>query len=182
MLKNLTYKNKFRLLIAAMVVIGLIVFKISILKTIHIKKECNKISQQLNAVDNLPFQISSLKKKLDELDKQIGNNKDAKDNGRTMIINICGNYCKKNNIRLLKINEPVSRTADELKIITHELVFKASFKKLLHLLHELENTNLPAKIASATFEKQIDKRTKQESLNLKIYLQSILKIFNDEKQ
>jgi uncharacterized protein YxjI len=175
MFKNLTYKNKLRLLIAGIVLSGLLIYNLSISRTFKLKGECNKIETKLEMVSKLPIQIQKLNNQINQLDKLFGDNHANEENSRSHIIKKCSNYCKRNKITIIQIKESIIKITDDLIIETNELHFKGSYKKLLLLIHELESSKLPGKISSASFIKQKNRRTKLESLNLVLYIQSVSK-------
>ncbi len=182
MIKNISYKKKFRLLIAGIIVLTVLIYNLSIKRTLDQSSFCSDLESNLATVENIPNQIVQLNNQIEQLDNIFGKDTINNNDHRSVLINKCSDYCKKNNIRLIQINEPIIEIQDDLTIETNIIQFSSSFKKLLTLLNELENSNIPGNLSSISFKKHIDRRSKRESLQMKIYLQCISKNLHDEKK
>ncbi len=176
--RNFTYRQKYILLLVIGLIVSIIIYKASIQPSLRAGRECKKMAVQLESVSQAPQAIKRLETEIKQLDQLFGNNEIKDKDVRSQIINKCSNYCKSQKIKIAQIKEPNIQLNDDLIIETTEIHFEGQYKPLMNLIYHLETTALNGKLASVNFQKEIDKRSKEERLILQVFIQSITKTKN----
>lgn len=171
---SLTYKQKYVLLLIIAGLFSLVIFKLSIQKTIRLYHSNQEALRKLENVSKAPQSIAKLQSEIEHLDALFGQMENETDH-RAAIIQKCSDFCKENRIRVAQIKEPDILRRDKLIVETTELHFEGSHKNLLRLVYFLETTAGNGKLSSICFQKEMNKRSKEERLILKIFIQSITK-------
>jgi len=173
--QSITYRKKYLAFLFVAGLFCIVVYKVSVRKTIQLGAECKEIEEKLESVSKTPEAIAKLQSDIDRLDILFGNTGNENLNNRALIIEKCSNYCKGKKIRVDQINEPNILVREGLIIETTEIHFEGAYNNLMRLIYFLETSSLPGKITSVSFNKEINKRSKHERLLLKLFIQSITK-------
>ncbi len=172
MWNNLSYKKRFIRLIIGAVLLIWVSFKFAIMPSVELKQNLNQLKVQLKSIENAPYKLQTINKRLTDIEKQIGDVSGTEGSGGYLIDKV-GEFCKRNRLVLNEIPEKHTFNKDEFKIETYKLVIQGSFINLVKLLHEVETKPVAGKVRSVTFESEYDLREKRKYLYGNFYIQSI---------
>jgi len=173
LLKNLSYKKKFRYLIIGFALLLLISWQASIKKTLVLKSECSDMEQQLSMAENAPEKIAGIKNRIAEIETRIGSNQSMEVDFQDLLLEKVSGYCKLNNLVLKEFPQTHSFSQQDYLIETNTIVVEGGFIKLLKLVYSLENDFEIGKVVSVKFTTKEDFRSKQLCLSAIIYYQNI---------
>jgi hypothetical protein len=181
MLKNLSYKKKNKILLFAGAILLLIIYNMSIKKTIALYSNNKQMKQKLEMAATAPMMANKLEKQLSQMERKIGKqNKTGQDQAQALL-ELVTNYCQDNKIVLREFPEPVSVIKGDLLISTTPFVVEGDFASLLKLVYLLEQKANLGKIASVHYMTKKDMRTKEFALTATIYIQNVKKNQNNNK-
>lgn len=181
MLKRLSQKYRFYLLITGSFLFLIIAWKLALTRTFTLKKQCNNIEQQLIAIENAPQQIADYQVRLKMIESRIGSNISSDKNINQLLLEKVSHYCKTNYIKFYELPQAHTIINNEYIIETNKVVLEGSFIKLLKLFYQLEIEKRYGKIISANFESVKNLKTNRIQLYLTVYLQNIRKQEPNEK-
>jgi DNA-binding FrmR family transcriptional regulator len=176
--KNLTFKNKYKLLLLSGAVMVFVIYLLAIKKTIDRKNECEDLIEQLEVVETAPEQMARLRMELSRVEGIIGNEDGSELDFRQQIMHQASHYCEMNGITINDIPEPIKIERNDYEIMTHTITLKGSFHSLVKFLYELEQNWSLGNTSSVKFYTQKEVRTKKKSLYLSIYIQNVKRIQN----
>ncbi len=181
MAKKLSYKKKNQMLIAIIVIATLVIYKLSLNRTIQKYNEFKMIKNKISNVSSVPKEIELIEGRITKINRFFGNNADSTINKRDLLIDYTSNYCEKHPISIRLIDEPLYEYRDNIFIETNQLILEGSFISMVKYLDQLELYQDIGEISSIKFYKEKNRRTKQEKLLLKIFIQNIISQ-NDENK
>jgi len=174
--KNLTYKQKNRILAIASVCFLAVIYLSAIKKTVVLYDECSDLEKQLELVTEAPRRIVSLEKQLSNIESKLGSRINLGIDNQQQLLELLTNYCEEHNVRLQEFPKPVVTGKDEYAIETNIFIVEGDFIKLLKLIYTLEQEYKIGKIASVHFDSKKNYKTKRVELMATIYLQNIKKL------
>ena len=175
MFKNLTYKQKNRLLIAGAILMAYIAYALAIKKTITAYNQCNEATKQIELAQNAPMMADQLEKQLSQMDSKIGNQNTNGQNKEQALLELVTNYCQNNHAVLREFPETTLADQGNMTIETNLFVVEGSFPTLINLVYLFEQKNKLGKVASVHYQLKKDFKTKEMALTATIYLQNIKK-------
>lgn len=172
MLNSLTFRRKNRLLAAGAVALLLLVYSLSISKTVALKNTCSKLEKRLDSAANIPAETEMLERKLQRLDKNFSSDS-VHANLHEDLLAIVSGYCDQRNLVLREFPEQLTTQSPEWIIETHQFTVAGGFTELLRLVHLLE-TRQTGKIVSADY-RSIRVPGKKTTLTVTVYVQQLKK-------
>jgi len=179
MFQNLTYKKKNRLLIAGIVLLSFISYRMAFRNTFNVYTGINSLEEQLKLADDAPQKVAGLQARLAGMDQVLGRGQSGwkSDTGiQQSLLGIVTDYCQKNNVTLREFPKTIQKAQGEYLVETNFFVVEGGFIKLLELLYLLEQKNRAGKVASANFSTKKDYKTKALNLTSTIYVQNVKRI------
>lgn len=173
MIRNLTYKQIVYLYFSGVVIAFIIIFKIALKPTIELKKSCSEKQEVLNSVAVAPQQIKIITDKLNRINGQLSSLSASGASTRDKILEEISTYCQLNNISVY--NYPPSHFFDNKSFVveTNNIVIKGDFKRLLKLINYIETKGNFSRIISASFQSELNRKTKTKELYLELIFQNI---------
>lgn len=176
MLDNLTYKQKFRLLLGGLLLLSLFLISNVFRKTVDLFVENRRLTTELAKATEAPKELGKLKAQLGEADAILHEQKATDStNAHEKILGIVSHYCHENKVTLYNYPEPNLSKDGEFLTETNFFTVQGSFKNILELIYLLEQKEKPGKIASIHFKSAKNFETQHIELLATIYLQTFKK-------
>ena len=175
MFKNLTYKKKNQLLLAAVLVIAYLIYVLAISKTTAAFHDYKNLQKNVELVKNAQVMANQLEKELLQIDSRIGNNNINGLQTEQALLELLSNYCKSNKATLREFPASTNFAQGDLLIETNKFVVEGDFSTLLKLVYLLEQKNKLGKVTSVRYQYKKDVITRNMALTATVYLQNIKK-------
>ncbi len=170
MFENLTYKQKFLIVIGGFVLLSLASYKKSFKQVLMAKKELNHVETKLELTQGSFDQIYNLKSEIDMLDNIIGGHTSNPEKVQQEILDFVSK--DKFKVNLVSIEDVHLFSDSEFLIYTNQMELQGSYHDLMHLLHEIEKNFKVSKVVSTNFYSKKNYRTNTNNLYLRIILQN----------
>lgn len=173
-IRNLSWKQKNRLLLAGLLVTIWIIYAFAISNTLEARTACNTLQSQIDSASGAPARITELEYELKRLDAVSGSTHNAPTDSAVheQLLSLVTEYCENNDLILREFVSPVKYTQQEWIVETHPFTVEGNFAGIVQLLDYLRK-NVPGKIVSADIRTKKDNRTKTTSLLVTVYVQNI---------
>jgi hypothetical protein len=175
---NLSYKQQFFTFAGIFVICLWIVYGISIKPTVAIKRQVREKEKAVEALSSAPGRINVVSNKLEKINRQFSSFSMSGSTSRDLILEEISSYCSKNGISVYNYPESHIVKQQLFTLETNKIVLKSSFKRLIKLIHFLENKASFGRIISLRFYTEENRKTKQKVLFLELVIQNIK---NDEQ-
>lgn len=160
---NLDIKWKWRLLIAAIILLYVVAFKFNVAKTINAIDEYNSLK---NVEDSTKFLTANVLKSYPGQDaSHIGEN--------DSVLNYISNYCEVYKVSIRQITQYENNRQANYIIKTNKIVFTGSYSDILHLLFDIEKEKKLTAINSIQWELTKDKTSGEYLLLATLFFKSI---------
>lgn len=169
---ELSYTNRLKVLPLIIILAGVLVYSLTLSKTIALSQEVDRLQNELNQVSMAPVQIQKLKQELADLNSKIGNH--SGDISQEGIFRSLSQYCTSHNLMIREFPVFHKYANKDHEVRSFQLEIEGGFHNLLKLVYHLEQKIYLGKIASLHFEKKRNRRSRREYLSLKITLQTVL--------
>lgn len=179
--KNLPYRKKNILLIAAGLISLVVVWVFAIKPTINLYRENQDISIRLQKEIPTAERLSMLEDKLKILNQKLGAFHGDTLDQEERVLDIVSSFCHKNQLILKEIPATYATDEKDFSILTSEVSVQGGYHGLLKLIAHLEQNTEAGRISSAVFYSFMDNKTKRKILVLKMYLQNIKIIKHENK-
>ena len=158
-----------------LLVLILLVYRLSIKKTINEYSTCGVLEQQLATLNYAPVKIAEYQHRIRKIEVAIGASSSSEDLYQSSLLSLLSNYCKTNNITLNEFPEPHKFQQKNLTIETYPVTIKGAFIPMLKLMHYIEMNKTYGKIVSSHFHTKKDNSTQQINLFMTLYIQHVNK-------
>jgi len=177
MLSKLTYRKKNRLLLLGAGLALLLVYSLTLSKTVALRSTCSRLELRVDSAAHLPAETAELEEQLAMIDANFRN--DTLSNLHEELLGIVSAYCQQHRLVLRDFPELLRYRNREWDVETHRFTVEGNYTELLRLVHLLEKQQGAGKVVSADYRSKRDPRTKALSLTVTVYVQQ-LKKSNDE--
>ncbi len=147
--------------------------RFAIIPTFHLKNDVENTSTQLNSIEDAPMKLQMIQRRIQDIEKQIGDVSGMDANGNYLIDDV-GSFCKKHGLVLSEIPEKHTSVKDQYQIVTYKIKVRGTFIPLMKLLHQLEQNASSGKVRSVEFVSEFDLKKKRKYLEAIFYIQSIV--------
>lgn len=170
-------KQKFFMLIGGLILTLFLAYKLSFKKAIIEYQRYTSLQQVEQQSWQVQKDLNRLQERSQLLDNQLGSSKawGFEEN----LLNTVGLFSEENELDVDLFSEPAVGTQNGYRVETILVKVRGDFKALLSLLHYMEKTFRSGRIASVSFEKEMDYKRNREELYLKLYVQNIKPLEND---
>lgn len=151
----------------------LLVYKVSIKRTIEEKKHLNVLNQQINDLNEAPQKILVLQQKLSHLNGAVEYFFFNQHSMQDFMLEQITAYCRANHVLIKEYPKAIIQERADYTVETNYLVFEGGFRDLLVLLYHIEQKYKLGKVASARFYKTINAKTKIPKLYMELTIQNI---------
>jgi len=176
MLKNLSYKNKNRLLFLVAFLFAIISYMLAFRKTFDLRSQCSQMESELVIAATAPERIANLEMQLRSIEGVIGGQTDEGVDPQQQLLEFVTNYCEEQHITLQEYPQPISHQEDDYAVETNIFVVKGNFIKLLKMIYALEQEMRIGKVVAVEYKSKKNLRTKRLNLTATVYLQNVRKI------
>jgi hypothetical protein len=174
--KQVTYKQKVKLLPIVFLVALLLIYGLAIRETLNMKRGCHDLTEQTKVAGDAPQQMARIHGKLDELNLMMG--KDTVNSGTDPLLEFVSTSVN-TNIGLVDFQPMHVFQHQNYRVETRIATFEGSFVNLLKFLNNLEKGFKSGKVVSVKFQTETNFKTDRKRLLMVIYIQSVK---NDENQ
>lgn len=171
MLKKLTYKHKYFLLLAVLVIAAIAVYSLAIKRTMTAIGEHRDLQHKMELLKDAPEQIASIEAQLKQMDQLVAN-KEPLDLEQTLLEEVT-DFSQKHNLTLIEFPQTNISSYQDYQIYINKVVIEGNFKNILQFIYHAERQRKTGKIASIQLKRTKDIRTKQMYLYAYIYFQNI---------
>lgn len=176
MFRGLTYRNKNRLLLAAGIVVGMIIYSKPLKKTFLLYEEYEHLRELNTVAEDAPKKVEQLKHKLATMDIALGGSRNEdSENVQQQLLGAITRYCQSNALILREFPKTQSNRQNDIEVETNVFIVEGNFKKLLELVYLLEQKERIGKPVSVSFQSKQDSKTKKLALTAAIYVQNVKK-------
>ena len=176
MLERLSYKHKNYLLVAGLLILGVVVWKSAIRKTLDVRAECENLQIQLAKSQDAPAQLAFFRQRLSDLDALVGKGGAEASLAQQELLERVSDYCTEHRMTLKAFPESHEYTENEYAIVTNKVEVEGDFVDLVKLVYELEQKYTAARISSTQFYSKKNLKTKKVKLYALIYFQNIKRV------
>lgn len=169
MLKNKNAKQRFRFLLAGMGLLLILAYCFSIRNTIAAYLLFKKNKKSLQEASNAPHLIRQFQEQLTVLESLLIQS----DYDRQLLFETVNTFCDKYGLRLDYFHPEKRFTHNDYEVITNQIKIEGAYKDITVLIYHLEQEKKLGHIASVSFDKQEERRTKRKYLTADIYVQNI---------
>lgn len=169
----MTYKAKNIILLIGFLLITYISYKLTISKTLALKKEYKELKQQEILFKNVPKQLSVLKQKekyYDSLLTKYQINGSSIQNSLLKTINL---IAEKNNLKVVSFLEPHLFETENLIHKTYLFTLEGEYNSILQLTYKLEQDTKFGEIINLHFEKKKNFRKNKHYLQAEFLFRSL---------
>jgi hypothetical protein len=171
MLKKISYKHKYYLLLAALVLLVVVMYALAVKKTITVIAEHNELAQQIELAANAPQQIVAVEAALKQMEQMVVT-ENPMDFEQLLLEKVSG-FCQKNSLTLIEFPQTTVSEYQDYQIYTNRIVLEGGFKKMVEFLYEAEQKYPIGKVVSVQFKRTKERRSNRMYLYATIYFQNI---------
>ena len=165
---ELSYQRKNLFLVGMFFVTLLFAYFFAFKVTIEMNNEIDELTSVDANPLNLPREIATLNQQIHLFDSLIDLNRD---NYQTRLMNGLANLAQENRVLLMEVEEDQTYSDDQFQVF--KTTFQGTFRSLLTLLSDIEASYALGTLKSINFNKEVDRRSKVESLKLTVFLAKV---------
>ncbi|NQY30184.1 MAG: hypothetical protein HRT69_12030 [Flavobacteriaceae bacterium] len=170
MFENLTYKQKFLVIIAISVLLGFTAYKRSFKLTIDAYNEYYELSEQLFEINSSSSTVQELDIEIRFLDNLLGEENMESVLVQQEILNFVTNKSK--SVNVFDVAEVHEASDNKFIIHTNQLTIEGSFEELLKIVYQFEKEFPYSRVVNTSFFKKKDFKTRRIKLYAKIIFQN----------
>ena len=174
--KRFRKSPKLLLLIAGLLFLCFLAYKLAILRTIEVFVKIQELSEKATNLEDLPQRMEAFTATLDNLERIIGGADTSSAGVRQNILNRITVLGEQYPFSITDIPSGYLYREQDYEILINTFVLQGNFRDLLNVLYNLEKDVGSGKVVSSRFYIQKDYLTRKPKLMLAIYLQHIKKI------
>jgi hypothetical protein len=171
---KVTYKQRFYLLVAAVVLSCFVAYFVAIKQSVNLYKSNIEITSELNNLFNAPVEIANITHEINAIDSLIGREFSETD-FQSLLLDFIIIHSPKN-VSIFKLHDIHSFQQGNYMIFTEVIELEGPYKGLLEIVNKFEKEINVLKLKSAKFYVLEDKKVKRNKLLLSIIIQSYKKI------
>jgi hypothetical protein len=164
--------RKLQLFISGSVLLILLAYLFGFRKSIDASREFRSVKEQAEVVKSAGTLKTGLEARLNEIESQLGNMK-VVDDDQEFILTTINQSSVKDRVRIIEIMGTDTQADNDLIRNTYGATVEGAFVDLVNLLRTFEESGHDGNIASATFYRHSDNKTRKTSTRMKFYLQEI---------
>jgi len=168
----MTHKSKNILLIIGFGFILILSYKLSVSKTLSLKKEYHTLKKEALLFENTPKQLSLLKQKQKYYDSLLNKYQIKGSSIQNNLLKTINSYAENNKLKVISFQEPHIAMHNDLTIKTHQFTIQGNYNAILKLIHLLEQETKFGEIINLHFEKKKNFKTNKYYLQAHVLLKS----------
>lgn len=163
-------KNIFALL--GFVVVIIMAYHLAIKKTIELKQEHDKLSQESELLKNIPRQLSILKQKESYYDSVLSKYHLQGTSIQTNLLKTINAYATDNDLKVIDFLEPHAIKTENLTVKTYLFTLEGDYSAIVKLIHKLEQETKFGEIINLHFEKKKNFRSGKDFLQAHVMIRN----------
>lgn len=175
-----SYKQKFLLLAAGVLVLLLCSYYLSVQKTLGLRSEFLGLSQKSEDIESIHQDMARWQTLNASMDQKLGGDY-VLAGFQESLLSAVGSYCENHDVVLAEFSKPFTGSEGGYEIETVILTLEGPFKALLQLVHHLETGFKGGRVSSVEFVKEKDYRKNKDELYLRLYVQNVRQDENKEE-
>lgn len=176
MFKNISYRNRFYIVILLMTILATASYFFAIRNTISVVHECNYYKDKTKSYELLQSQESQLKSDLLFINQVIVNDSATTDEFSKQIFDFISHITNSHEVAITNFDQPLVSDESGFKVETYSLTISGTFIQLLKACNEIEKKIKIGRMVSMDFYTEKKSQKKTEELYLNIYIQCVKKI------
>lgn len=172
-MKELSYKNKNRILLLGTALFALIFYFAVLNKTISLISSCKGAEKRLEGVNEMTMRSAEMKAKLLQFSRALGVQQKSESDAQQQLLSVVTRFCQENNIVLREYPQVLHSDEKGMKLITNTFVIEGDFTRLLKLVYVLEQKEKAGKLVSVKFFTKKDFKTNTNALLATLYIQNV---------
>jgi len=174
MLKNLSYKQKLRLIGVVSILALFLCYQFAVSNTITEYQNYKQATRDAELLDASGRSLQVLHTK-DQMLNILFNQfqLDTLHADKNLLV-LVSDYCKKNDIKLKQYKPFSLSKKDSLEILTRIVTIEGNFIPCLQILYELETSGKTGRLSSADFKSFTDPTDKKTKLDCTMYIQNLI--------
>lgn len=170
---TLTYKNRYRIALSALIILSLFVIRFGLLKTYSMYLQLIENKNKSLEISDAPDRIHQLKDNINNFETMISGDSNDSTATRNIILNHTSTFCKENDLSLISFRPPISTDKGSFILETNQVEVEGTFHNALKLAYQLEVVWKPGKVVSLHFRTIEDLKTKSVKLLTYVYIQKV---------
>ncbi len=167
MFKQLSYKHKYFLLLAILVLAAIVTYSLAIKRTIVTIGEHRDLLHKTELLKDAPEQIADISMQLQQMEQLLANKEPL--DLEQMLLEQITDFSQQYNLTLMEFPKTNISSYQDYGIYINKMVVEGNFKNILQFIYNMEQQRKVGKIASVQFKTTKDIRTKQMYLYAYIY-------------
>lgn len=172
-LKDLSYKQKNKLMLIGAIVFAIVAYFISISDTVDAYYKNEVLLHQIQQGAKAPQNIQKLNENLNRISSNLGDYELDSLHNENLFLEVIGEFCQEHKLILRKFPEPTLHQEKDFIIYTHKIEIQGGYTNLIKLVYELEQVQKIGRVTSVNYKRVKDRKTKKVVLIASIYLQHI---------
>ncbi|MFC5044450.1 hypothetical protein ACFSTE_14870 [Aquimarina hainanensis] len=171
----MTQRTKNRLLITGLLLLAYIAYQYGFSKTVALRSEVVKLTEQKTQYQNAPAQLAALAAKEKQLDQILEKNNVAGNSVQNNLLATLNRLSDSTQVRITTFEKPHIFTEEVSKktTTTYNFTLEGDYRSLLHILYQLEQRYSYGNIVSAGFIKKKNYKTRKQYLQCQVLLQRL---------
>jgi len=182
MLKNISEKYKFYLLVGIFVVALIICYQLAIKSTIAGIRKNRELKKMALEAEDIPHQTALLKKQVLDLNNQYFNSNDQAEGNHEIILEKVSTLAAKSGVSVSEYPARHLFQTMSIQVETHSIVLTGKFPDLLEVLYQLEVHKKVGRLVSVEYYTETDRKTRRRQLFSRIYIQNYRNLKKDENK
>jgi hypothetical protein len=164
-------KKRFFILLAGFFIALFLAYKLSFKKALEAYREHHSLTELDKRAWQVETDLETWRAKSRALDNRLGTSTAL--GFEENLLNMVGLFCEEHKLDVDLFDQPAIGLQNGYRVETIMLKISGGFKELLSLLFHLERNFRSGRIASVSFEKEMNYKRGVEELYLKLYVQNI---------
>lgn len=170
MFKNLTYKQKFFVVIGGFILLFMASYKKTYKHTLTAKKELSLVKEKLSSNESSLNELYHLKTEIGKLEKTIGGQTKNPEYVQQELLNFISN--NEFNVNIVSIADVHLFSDNDFLIYSNQIEIEGHYTDLLETLYKIEKKFDNSRVVSTQMYSKKNYRTKTKTLYSKIILQN----------
>lgn len=170
MITKTIYRKKLALFLFGVFFLLCIAYAFGFRKTINAREKLVRLREQSEIVSQSSSIEQELEIKLNELNACLGDIQ-VIDDDQEFILSTVNSSAERNKLRVIEITGTASQTDNGIVKSTYGATVEGSFADLVRLVRAFEESGHEGNIASTSYFRYVDKKSKRAATRLKFYIQ-----------
>jgi hypothetical protein len=172
MLKSLSDKYKFYILLAGFGLLLIICYQVAINGTVKIARQYRILKERAAIANDIPKKTAALNRQLNTLNSKYFSESENTQSGHEIILEKISRISSGNSVLVVGYPARHSFQTASVLVETHSALLRGRFTDLLKVIYALEVLEHTGRISSVEFFTETDRKTKSKQLFSRIYIQN----------